>query len=596
MTPSLPPNPSLENLKKQAKTLQKSWQRGDPETLARIRAHHPQYTQASGEKLRELQPKLTDCQLILAREHGLESWPQLKAAVEAANLEKAEEFVSIACLCFDDPHYDHRTFHQRAHQMLQQNPALAEATIWSAAAAGNTAAVQAFLNENPSLIDHPGPYGWTPLICACYSRVEPVNPTHSTFEAAKLLLDRGANPNAFTLKRNADERLDQTARRFTALTGVFGGGTTGQANEPPHPQWRELAELLLQHGANPAEEEALRNNPNDSLPVLLLHGLKPDAPARTKGEDEAAHETPTITLMGRALGAAAIRGDIVQVKLLLAHGARTTETLNGKLPWQHATARGHLKIAQLLEQANAPTTHLTDVEQFISRCLAGDEPGARALLQRSPDVIARAPKNMVQRAVGTKRIEAVRLTLDLGFDPNIIDDNAAIHAAGTFAEHEDMLRLLLARGASLKLREPWYDGTGIGWADFFDYRDLRNRLLDEPDIDLFDALDFDRLDRIHDILARDPEALERPFAKCLTREPQPEDWQTPLARMVDRGKTEAVRALLNQGADPTTHYSNGQSLLERAQDKGHQDIAALLEQSRASHISKTERVRDLRNL
>jgi ankyrin repeat protein len=578
MITSLPPNPSLENLKKQAKTLQKSWQRGDSEALARIRVNHPQYAHFADEKLQATKPKLSDCQLILAREYGLESWPQLKVAVESANLEKAEEFVSIACLCFDDPHYDHRTFHQRAHRMLQQDPALAEATIWSASAAGNTAAVQAFLDENPSLIDHPGPYGWTPLICACYSRVKPINPTHSTFESAKLLLDRGANPNAFTLKRNADERLDQTDRRFTVLTGVFGGGTTGQANEPPHPQWRELAELLLSHGANPADEEALRNNPTDSLAILLHNGLKPDAPARTKGEDERAKETISITLMGRALSGAALRGDAKQVTLLLVHGARTNEIQNGKLPWQHAMARGHLEIAQMLEQANAPTTQLTDVEQFVSHCLAGDEPGARALLNLSPDLINRAPKNMVQRAVGTKRIEAVRLTLDLGFDPNVIDDNAAIHAAGTFAEHEDMLRLLLARGASLKLREPWYDGTGIGWADFFDYRNLRNRLLDEPDIDLFDALDFDRLDRIGDILARDPEALERPFAKTLTREPKPEDWQTPLARMVDRDKTEAVRALLNQGADPTAHYSNGQSLLERAQDKGHGEIAAMLEQ------------------
>jgi ankyrin repeat protein len=285
--------------------------------------------------------------------------------------------------------------------------------------------------------------------------------------------------------------------------------------------------------------------------------------------------------MGRALSSAAIRGDIEQVKLLLAHGARTTETLNGKSPWQHAMARGHLGIAHTLEQANALTAPLTDVEQFVSCCLAGDEPAARALLQQSPDIISHAPKNMVQRAVGTKRMEAVRLTLDLGFDPNFIDDNAPIHAAGTFAEHEDMLRLLLARGASLKLREPWYDGTGIGWADFFDYKDLRNRLLNEPEIDLFDALDFDRLDRIPDILARDPEALERPFAKTLTREPKPEDWHTPLARMVDRGKIEAVRALLQQGADPTTRHPSGQSLLEVAEAEGFQEIEALLKRPEA---------------
>jgi ankyrin repeat protein len=286
--------------------------------------------------------------------------------------------------------------------------------------------------------------------------------------------------------------------------------------------------------------------------------------------------------MGRALNVAALRGNLLHVNLLIAHGASTSETLSGKSPWQHAMARGHHAIARVLEDAGAPTTKLGDLELFVSLCLAGDETAARALLQRSPRVIDQAPKNLVQRAVGTKRIEAVRLALDLGFDPNFIDDNAPIHAAGTFAEREDILRLLLSRGASLKLREPWYDGTGIGWADFFDYRALRDRLLNEPDICLFDALDFDRPDRVPDILARDPAARERPFAKCLTREPRPEDWQTPLVRMVDRGKLEAVRTLLQNGADPTARHPGGLDLIQLARDKHHDEIAALLQQFSAS--------------
>ena len=239
--------------------------------------------------------------------------------------------------------------------------------------------------------------------------------------------------------------------------------------------------------------------------------------------------------------------------------------------------RGHLQVAQMLERANAPTKQLTNVERFVSVCLAGDETAAKSMLAQSPDLLRRAPYNMVQKAVGSKRIEAVRLALDLGFDPNVIDDNAAIHAAGTFAEHEDILRLLLARGASLQLREPWYDGTAIGWADFFDYRALRDRLLNEPEICLFDALDFDRLDRIPDILARDPEALERPFAKRLTRVPKPEDWQTPLVRMVDRGKTEAVRALLAHGANSKANHPDGRTLIQLAKDKSYEEITAQLE-------------------
>jgi ankyrin repeat protein len=567
MSRLLPENPSLENLKKQAKTLQKGWGAGAHEAIARVRAGHPRYSGLSEEEVRASKPRLTDCQLVLAREAGFESWPQMKVSIEAANRELPDEFVSIACLCHDDPHYDHRSFHARAHEMLLDKPWLSEANIWSAATAGNAAAVRAFLEEDPGLVNRPGPHGWVPLLCSCYSRVKPVDPVHSTFDAAKLLLDRGADPNAYTLKGNADDRLDQRKRRFTALTGVFGGGSTGLANQPPHPHWRELAELLLARGANPADEQALYINQSACLEMLLRYGLKPDAT-----------DPGGMTLMGRALSEAVRRGNAEQVKLLLVHGARTDEKFQGKVVWEHAMRLGRVEIARQLAEAGAAVSKLDEVGQFTALCMAGDARGARGMLERSPDLVKRSPQNLVARAVFTKRLEAVKLLLDLGFDPNYQEDNGAIHHAGDLSENREVLRALLDGGASLTLRDPWYDSTGIGWADFFNYSDLRDTLLKEPGICLFDALDYGRIDRIPEILARDPEALERPFAKRLSRPPKPEDWQTPLVRVVDRGKAEAVRALLEHGADITARPSDGRSLLRLARDKGFEAIAGLLEQ------------------
>jgi ankyrin repeat protein len=572
MTQSLPANPSLENLKKQAKTLQKAWSAGGTEAIARIRAAHPQYGGLSEEQLRAIKPRLADCQLVLAREVGFDSWPQLKAAVQAAKRGLPDEFVETACLCYDDPHYDHRSFHARAHKMLRDKPWLSEANIWCAATAGNVGAVKAFLDGQPELVNRPGPHGWAPLICACYSRVQPIDPAHSTFETAKLLLERGADPNAFTMKGNADERLNQTPRRFTALTGLFGGGSTGLANQPPHPRWRELAELLLARGANPADEESLSIHQDACLEILLRHGLRPDAMGRDG-----------ITLMGRALTQAVRRGHRDHVRLLLAHHARADEKFQGKIPWEHAMRLGRLEVARLLEDTGAPVSELDEVGRFISLCMAGDERGARAMLEIAPDLLVRAPKDMVHRAVWTKRTQAVKLVLDLGFDPNYQEDNAAIMQAGVLAENEAILRILLARGASLTLRDPWYDGTAIEWANFFDHADLRDRLLSEPGICLFDALEYDRLDRVPDILKRDPAALERPFAECLSRTPKPEDWQTPLVRMVVRGKTEAIRVLLDHGANATARHPDGRSLLRVARDQGFDEIGGLVEARGRGH-------------
>jgi ankyrin repeat protein len=577
MTNSLPSNPSLENLKKQAKALQEAWKAGDAEALARVRAAHPRYANRSDEQLREAKPRLTDCQLVLAREAGFDSWPQLRVEVESAKRKLADQFIDLACLCYDDPHFDHRSFHTRAYELLRNNPGLAEANIWAAATAGNAAAVEKFLNDDPGLVSRPGgPHGWAPLVCACYSRVKPISPSHSTFEVARLLLDRGADPNAYTMKHNDPPGSDQ-ARRFAALTGLFGSGSTGPANQPPHPRWRELAELLLERGADPADEEALHMNAPACLELLLRYGLKPDAPARRPIGDNPANAT----LLGRSLARAAIEGDVRRVKLLLTHGARTSETFDSKTPWQYAMDHGHLEIARALEEAGAPTSDLSDVERFASLCLAGDETGARAMLARNPNLLAEAPKDLVFKAANAGRKEAINLVLDLGFDPDWQDDCAALHsAAGRGAEA--VVRLLLERGASLTLRDPWYDSTAVGWADFFDHTRLRDMLLSEGSICLFDALDYDRLDRVADVLSRDPEALNRPFAECLSHEPKPEDWQTPLVRMVDRGKTEAVCVLLDHDADITARHPDGRTLLQLARDNALPEITGLLQERGAT--------------
>ena len=106
-------------------------------------------------------------------ERCAQSWQQISIIYFArAPLPRAavayapDQFVSLACLCYDDPHFDHRSFHARAYEMLRQNSELADANIWCAAVAGNAAAVATFLDENPALVNRPGPNGWVPLIWA----------------------------------------------------------------------------------------------------------------------------------------------------------------------------------------------------------------------------------------------------------------------------------------------------------------------------------------------------------------------------------------------------------------------------------------------
>jgi ankyrin repeat protein len=65
--------PSLEQLRRQADELARAHRTGDAEAVARVAAHWLRLV----DRL-----KLTDAQLVIAREHGFPSWPRLRAYVE----------------------------------------------------------------------------------------------------------------------------------------------------------------------------------------------------------------------------------------------------------------------------------------------------------------------------------------------------------------------------------------------------------------------------------------------------------------------------------------------------------------------------------
>lgn len=81
-TKTLPEQPSLAHLKNQAQDLQDLALAGDPTVIARLREFHPRAKSViDGGKL-----KLSDAQLVIAREYGHPSWPRLKAFVELQGL------------------------------------------------------------------------------------------------------------------------------------------------------------------------------------------------------------------------------------------------------------------------------------------------------------------------------------------------------------------------------------------------------------------------------------------------------------------------------------------------------------------------------
>ena len=82
-TRTLPPQPNLNQLRRQARELLDAFKAGEPGVSAEVHAH---YRNAVPDTF-----ALHDAQLVLARAYGFDSWPRLKSHVDGIN---AKDFIS----------------------------------------------------------------------------------------------------------------------------------------------------------------------------------------------------------------------------------------------------------------------------------------------------------------------------------------------------------------------------------------------------------------------------------------------------------------------------------------------------------------------
>jgi hypothetical protein len=240
----------MDNLRKEAKRWLKALRTNDPEARERFQKAYPT---ASGE------PVLRDVQHALAREHGYENWTALKQALSRPKqVDLVTRFLEYAC---PDHHVRglpaHRMMQDAAMRLLELNPDISRADIYTAVVCGEIQEVERLLQEQPQLAStkraSSGP-DWEPLRFLCFTRLPLPNANDNAVAIAKLLIDHGADPNGHF------------------MAGLYG---EGEESRQPHPRRDELARLLVERGADanddlaPADRD-LANLHSETSPLFLL--------------------------------------------------------------------------------------------------------------------------------------------------------------------------------------------------------------------------------------------------------------------------------------------------------------------------------------
>jgi len=376
-----------------------------------------------------------------------------------------------------------------ARQLLEREPTLARANVYTALVLGDVETVRRRVEQEPDWVrSKDGPlFDREPLLYTAFSKLHRDSPERAEglLATARLLLDAGADPNAGFIVEPWND---------SPLRPLY--GACGVASFP------EMAELLLDRGALLNDGESLYHSLESPdlrcFELLLARGVEP------KGTNALFHafDLPGLERTRRLLEQGADPNEVLDqhegtalhvaiqkgrerelVEMLVEHGADVNARRpDGRTPYQVALQHGQNEIADYLAGLGAGTEE-TPYERFMAACSRGDLEAARRVVAETPrlfETLSWMDSRAFLRIAEQGRTALLAAVVDCGFPVNLegMLRQTALHWA-CFRGWSETVEALLARGAAIEAREDEHRSKPLGWA-VYGWKTMPNREGDYP--------------------------------------------------------------------------------------------------------------------
>ncbi len=471
MSRQLPIKANISQLKIQVKELQKAFKAGEIPAFRRISAMHPRFRRTSDEILSAANLKLSDFQLVIAREYGFSSWAKLSQHLKDRARDvmfPVDAFIDAAVPQVKDNHRAGNI--ERANALLAEDPTLAQANVFTAVILGEADWLSAHLKARPeAAVQSGGPRNWSPLLYACFSKYLRFDKQRAPgiVNCARQLLEAGASPGDYFMSGDEKE---------TALYGA-----AGVANHPG------MTALLLDAGADVNDPEVHYHlgefDNRECFKLFFDYGINREGQATLllrKLDYEAIDSIRYLLKMGADPNAQGIWGKAALHQAIMRNRSMpyfrllrqfnadiNAKTNDGKSVLRLAMRYGRQDVIDWLQREGV-VDDLNDKERFLGACALADRDTVQRLLRQSPNLMSELNGEdlaIISDAARQGHIDSVAVMLEIGFDINAkgLLGATALHWAGWHG-NAPLVDLLLKHNASVSFLDDGHKSDPLDWA------------------------------------------------------------------------------------------------------------------------------------